>query len=418
MKKVLFITYFWPPSGKASLHWPLKIIKYLPKYGWQPVVLTVDEDTFSAKDESLSKDIDPNLKVYKSKTFEPFNLYKKFIGKKKEEQLVASETISTTNKSLAHKISIWIRMNLFIPDARIGWYFSGVNSGKKIIIDEDIDAVLSVGPPHSVHLIGLSISRKYNKPFYPVFIDPWVDIVYYKNFKRSKITLAIDNYLEMKVIKHSAASIFVTETMKNNYVNKYPNAKDKAKVLYWGYNEDDFENLEPMQITNEEVILHAGNIFDFQDIPAFWEKVKSEIEKGRNIRLKFIGTVSPGIRLSLDKAGLTDYTEYIGFLPYKLMLEELMKASYLLVCSTEPRHVPGKLFEYLRTGKPIIAFGNDNDEVRKILEETNAGMIFRYDEDGGSILERENKLCTDLIRVKVFNRENIAEGLSKILNNI
>ena len=117
------------------------------------------------------KDVDPNLKVYKSKTFEPFNLYKKFIGKKKDEQLIASETISTTNKSLTHKISIWIRMNLFVPDARIGWYFSGVRKGKKIFNEENIDAIVSVGPPHSVHLIGLSLAKKFNKPFFPVFID-------------------------------------------------------------------------------------------------------------------------------------------------------------------------------------------------------------------------------------------------------
>lgn len=322
MKKVLFITYYWPPSGKASLHWPLKMIKYLPQFGWQPVVLTVDEDTFSAKDESLLEDVDPNLKVYKSKTFEPFNLYKKFIGKKKDEQLIASETISTTNKSLTHKISIWIRMNLFVPDARIGWYFSGVRKGKKIFNEENIDAIVSVGPPHSVHLIGLFLSKKFSKPFFPVFIDPWVDIVYYKNFKRSKITLDIDNHLEKKVIEHSAASIFVTETMKNAYEKKYPIAKDKSFVLYWGYNEEDFENLKPQPEQNEEIILHAGNIFDFQNVEAFWKRVKIEIENGRKLKLKFIGTVSPGVKKSIGEAGLSNYVEYLGFLPYKLMLEE------------------------------------------------------------------------------------------------
>ncbi len=418
MKKVLFITYYWPPSGKASLHWPLKMIKYLPDFGWQPVVLTVDEDTFSAKDESLLEDVDPNLNVYKSKTFEPFNLYKKFIGKKKDEQLVASETISTSNKKVTHRLSIWIRMNLFIPDARIGWYFPGVKKGKEIFIKEQIDAIVSIGPPHTTHLVGLSIAKKFNKPLYPVFIDPWVDIVYYKNFKRSKITLAIDNHFEKKVIENSAASIFVTETMKNDYIKKYPASKDKSHVLYWGFNEEDFENLKPQPVQNEEVILHAGNIFDFQNIQAFWERVKKEIDKGRKLKLKFIGTVSPIVKQSIEDTGLSTQTEYIGFLPYIKMLEELMKASFLLVCSTEPRHVPGKLFEYLRTGKPIIAFGNDNDEVKKILEETNSGMMFRYDEDGREIFESGSQLKTNIANVKIFNRENIAKTLSKILNKI
>ena len=416
MKKVLFITYYWPPSGKASLHWPLKMIKYLPEFGWQPVVLTVDEDTFSAKDESLLNEIDPNLKVYKSKTFEPFNLYKKFIGKKKDEQLVASETISITNKSLTHKISIWLRMNLFIPDARIGWYFSGIKKGKEIFQSEKIDAIISIGPPHSVHLIGLSLAKKFEKNFYPVFIDPWVDIVYYKNFNRSKITLLIDNHFEKKVVDNSSAAIFVTETMKNDYMKKYPCAIEKSHVLYWGYNEDDFENLEPQPQASEEIILHAGNIFDFQNVPNFWKRIKLEIEKGRKMKLKFVGTVSPVIKASIEEAGLLYNVEYLGFLTYKQMLEELMKASYLLVCATEPRHVPGKLFEYLRSGKKIIAFGNDNEEVKKILEETNAGMMFRYDEDGGEIFENSNQLKIELSKIERFNRKNIASFLSKLIS--
>ncbi|MHB1688560.1 MAG: glycosyltransferase [Ignavibacteriaceae bacterium] len=416
MKKVLFITYYWPPSGKASLHWPLKMIKFLPKFGWQPVVLTVDEDTFSAKDESLLKEIADDLKVLKTKTFEPFDIYKKFTGKKKEEQLVASETISTTNKSLTHRISIWIRMNLFIPDARIGWYFHAVKDGMKLFREEKVDAVVSIGPPHTAHIVGLSLSKKLHVPHVPVFIDPWVNIVYYKNFKRSKLTLLIDNYLERKVLQNSAASVFVTETMKEDYEKKYNFLKDKSHVLYWGYNEDDFENLIPT-VSKEETIVHAGNIFDFQNIPAFWKRIKEEIDKGRNLKLKFIGTVSPAIMQSIEAAGIKEETEYAGFLPYKKMLEELNKASYLLVCATEPRHVPGKLFEYLRTGKPVIAFGDDNDEVKNILEKTNAGMMFRYSEDGGEFFNNTHSFRTDITAVKLFDRKNIATSLSKILNS-
>ena len=194
MKKVLFITYYWPPSGKASLQWPLKIIKHLPEFGWQPVVLTVEDDTFSAKDETFLNQISNDLKVIKTKAFEPFNLYKKFTGKEKDSKLIASETISTKNnppRRIAHRLSIWIRMNLFIPDARIGWYFPAIKGGTNFITDEKIDAIVSVGPPHSAHLIGKKLSVKYNLPHIPVFIDPWVDIVYYKNFKRNGITLRL-----------------------------------------------------------------------------------------------------------------------------------------------------------------------------------------------------------------------------------
>ena len=148
MKKVLVLTYFWPPSGKATVHWPLTVIKHFPKFWCEPFVLTVKEKYYTRRDESMLNEINPSLKVYKSRSFEPFNLYKKFTGKGKKEHLIESETISKSNKSFSHLVSIWIRMNLFIPDARIGWYLSAVKMGKEIIKKNNIEAIISIGPPH------------------------------------------------------------------------------------------------------------------------------------------------------------------------------------------------------------------------------------------------------------------------------
>lgn len=418
MKKVLFITYYWPPSGKASIHWPLKMIQYLPESGWQPVVLTVKNDTFTQKDESLLKDIDKKLQVVKTKSFEPFNIYRKFTGKSQDEQLIESEIISRTNKSLTHRISIWIRMNLFIPDARVGWYFSAVPAGNELLRREKFDAIISIGPPHTTHLIGKSLSRKNKIPHITVFIDPWADIAYYREFRRTALTLAIDNHFEKSVMKNAGSIVFVTKTMKNAYTDKYNFIKDKSNVLYWGYNEDSFENIEPQKDLDSEILVHAGNIFDFQNPKNFWKMLKEEIEIGRRLRIKFIGTVSPGIKEEIGKNCLMPYTEFVGFLPYDRLLNQLFKASYLLVCPTEKRHVPGKLFEYLRTGKPIIAFGDDNQEVKSILNDTNAGMIFNYKESGKEFLENAGNLKTDLSKVRKFDRKNIASELSVILDNL
>ncbi len=416
MKKVLFVTYFWPPSGKATVHWPLHIIKYLPEYGWQPLVLTAEEDAFSHTDESLLKEIDNNVKVVRTKSWDPFSFYLKFIGKSKNDKMTASETISTTNKSISHRISIWIRMNLFIPDARAGWYFPGTRQAKKLLLKDDIDAVVSIGPPHTGHLIAKKIGKILSVPHVPVFIDPWVDIVYYKNFKRSSLTLKLDNYFEKSVLENAASAVFVTSTMQEDYIKKYGFLKEKSHVLYWGYNEENFKNLTPSVPAGELVIMHAGNIFDYQNIPAFWGKVKSEINSGRKIKIRFVGTVSPGIKNAITSSGLDDITEYVGFLPYDEMLKELQKASCLLVCATERRHVPGKLFEYLRIGKPIIAFGDDNKEVGEIISSANAGMMFKYTEDGSEFFEKIGTFNTDLSKAEKFNRENIAGELGKILD--
>lgn len=424
MKKVLFITYYWPPSGKASLHWPLDIIRNLPKEEVEPIILTVEKETFTQKDVSLLTKVDPSWKVIRAKAIEPFNIYRKLIGKKPGEKLIASETISMENKSLAHRISIWIRMNLFIPDARIGWYLPAVQAARKFLLKEKVDVIISIGPPHTTHLVANRLSKKFSIPFFPVFIDPWVDIVYYKNLKRSSLTKRIDNDFEKSVVENAKEIIFVTNSMKDDYVKKYPKIKDKSFVLYWGYNEKDFEGLSINSVINENelseenVIVHAGNIFDYQNPKQLWKLIRQMIDNGRKIKIKFIGTVGPEIRKSIIENGLSEFTNYAGFLSYPNMLSELFSANYLMVCASEPRHVPGKLFEYLRSGKPIIAFGNGNEEVRDILTKANAGMLFGYEQDGHEFFESTNKFNTDISFVRKFDRRNIAHQLAEILNNI
>ncbi|GMU94979.1 glycosyltransferase [Ignavibacterium album] len=418
MKKILFITYYWPPSGKASLHWPLDIMNHIQNLGWLPVVLTTKDETFTQRDDSFLKKVNPEWVVIKAKAIEPFNLYKKFIGKKPEDKLIASETISLENKSLAHKISIWIRMNLFIPDARIGWYFPAVREAKKYLRKEKVDAIVSIGPPHTTQLIGKKLSEKFEIPFFPVFIDPWVDISYYRNFKRSKLTLSIDNHFEKSVVEKARKVIFVTESMKEDYIKKYPQIQDKAHVLYWGYDEEDFKNLplNPLPKKGDfRTIVHAGNIFDYQNPEMLWKEVKKRIDFGEKFRIKFIGTVSPLIKQSIIKYGLESVTEFLGFLPYNEMLVELYKADYLLVCATEKRHVPGKLFEYLRVGKPIIAFGNDNEEVKMILEKSGLGRIYNYNEEVKEIFDLGANKDRTTETIKMFDRKAIAEKLGKIL---
>jgi glycosyltransferase involved in cell wall biosynthesis len=416
MQKVLFITYFWPPSGKATLHWPLKMIQHLPGFGWQPLVLTADEDTFSSQDESLLKEVDPDLKVFKARAVEPFGIYRRLLGKEKNAPLTASETISKTNRGLRHRLAIWIRMNLFVPDARIGWYWNAVRKGKQILRSENIQAIVSIGPPHTTLLVGKKLSKQFNIPHIPVFIDPWVDISYYRDFKRSVLTLALDRRLERSVLEEASHIVFVTESMREDYARRYPAIRNKSHVLYWGYNEESFHDYIPKNVPATEILLHAGNIFDYQNPKALWATLQKEIHNGRNLKIVFIGTVSPGIRQSITEAGLSDRTEFKGFLPYHKMIEELGASSYVMVCATEKRHVPGKLFEYLRSGKPILAFGDDNEEVQRILDEAKAGMIFPYTSSGQEFFDRMHDFQTSTGVVRRFNRKEIAGTLAKILS--
>lgn len=418
MKKVLIISFYWPPSGKASCHWPLHISRHLSSYGWEPVILTVKEDSINRTDSDMIEDKD--IRVLRTSFWDPFYLYKKFLGKDRNATIAPSEAISKTNKSLPHRISLWIRMNLFIPDARIGWYPPGLREAKKALKGEKFDALISNGPPHSSHLLGLALSKYLSCPFIPVFIDPWVDISYYKGQKRSELTLRIDNYLERRVMKAADRLVVVTEGLRDYFTNKYPFLAGKTEVLYWGYNEDDFEGLDGIEETaqEEKCIVHAGNIYDFQNPLGLWETLKDQIAQGRTIRLKFIGTVGPLIRSTIKKEGLLPHTEFLGFLPYRKMLQEMIKADYLFLCATERRHVPGKLFEYMRSGRPIIAFGNDNPEVESILRKTGSGMLFKYSERVGKFFSLSKKFKTDLDIVKKFDRKEIAKDLGAVLDKI
>jgi len=428
VKRVLFISYYWPPSGKASLHWPLNITRHLPEFGWEPIILTVKNESFTIKDESLLKEVRPDLKVIKTHAFEIFNVYRRFMGKKKHEPLSVSETMSTENKGFRHRLSLWIRMNLFVPDARIGWYCSAVRGGKRLINSlknktshpKPVQAIISIGTPHSTHLIGKKLSQIFDIPHLPFFSDPWTSISYYRHFKRNFLAERLDNYFEKSVLENARKVIFVTQNTRDEYIRKYNFLKDKTNILYWGYNEADFARLNEFSknTMKTEILLHAGNLFDYQNPVNFWQTIRKRIDFGRKMILRFTGTVGSGIRKSIKENGLSDYCEYLGFLPYSQLLKELSAADYLLVCPYDSRHVPGKLFEYLRIGKPIIAFCDDNTEISNILKETRAGMLFPYNSSGSEFFERLNELKTDIAKVKRFDRYNISKELSKILDNV
>jgi glycosyltransferase involved in cell wall biosynthesis len=397
------------------------MIQYFPENGIEPVVVTVENESFSQKDTSFFEFVSSDLKVIKTKTLEPFTLYKKFTGKKPDAELIASETISKENRSLSHRLSVWVRMNLFIPDARIGWVPYAYKACEELLRHEKFDAVITNGPPHSVHLVGLRISKKYKIPHIPVLIDPWTDIAYYRGFKRNPITLAIDNYLEKKVLEKSALNIMVTKNLLTDLSEKYPVIADKSKVLYWGYDEEAFANLDTdATLTNNgtKVFVHAGNIFDYQNPLPLWKSIRKRIDSGDKIEIKFMGTVGPGVKRSIEENGLSGITTYLGFLPYFEMLHLLSGADFLLVCPTEKRHVPGKLFEYLRTGKMIVAYGDTNDEVQEILKTSNAGMYFTPQDNFDVLFEEVKTHKTDINYVKTFDRKSIAANFSALLKEL
>jgi glycosyltransferase involved in cell wall biosynthesis len=419
MKKVLFVSYYWPPSGKNTLHWPLFVIRHLPEFGWQPVVLTVEKDSFSFSDESLRAYVAPDVRVFRTKAHDPFSLYRKFIKKSPEDPLIVSEMFSGVNTNWRHRFALWLRLNLFIPDARVGWYFSALRGGSRLIPEEKPDVIVTIGPPHSTHLIGKTLSKKFDIPHVPVCIDPWVDIPYYRGHKRSRLAIALDTHFEREVMEHASRVVFVTKGTREAYVRKYPAIAQKSYVLYWGYAEELFANVKKRSMdTGEEVILHAGNLYEYQNPEGFWKNIKQEIDRGKKLRLRFVGTVSTAIKKSVEEAGLLPYTTYVGFIQLGRVLDEMVNADYLMFCATEKRHLPGKLFEYLRAGNKIIGFADDNDEIAEILKMTNAGKLFPYTYPKLDIFNQLKSVIPDRNAIAQYSRKSISLGLASILNDL
>ena len=198
MKKVLIITYYWPPAGGAGVQRALKFVKYLPQFGWEPIVLTVENPDSPTEDLSLLEDIPKECKVYKTKSLEPFEVYKKFTGRKSNEKIPGDILLKSDNVSLKDKLAKWVRVNLFIPDAKIGWKKYAVKKGSEIIRTENIDLIFTTSPPQTVALIGRKLAKLTGVKWIADFRDPWMEIVYYQNLNRSKITKAIDTSLEKK----------------------------------------------------------------------------------------------------------------------------------------------------------------------------------------------------------------------------
>ena len=196
MKKVLIITYYWPPSGGPGVQRVLKFCKYLPKYGWQPVILTVKDGEYPARDETLlSESID--METHLSDAFSFYSIFNWITG---NNSIPTHQLSKSKDDTLFTKFARWIRYNLVIPDGRIGWYSGAVKKGKELLDSQKFDLIFSSGPPHSVHLIGRKLAKVSHVKWVADFRDPWTDRFYYLENPRNSLTTWIDGLLEKKVL--------------------------------------------------------------------------------------------------------------------------------------------------------------------------------------------------------------------------
>lgn len=381
--KVLYITYYWPPAGGAGVQRSLKFVKHLPEFNVEPTVITVDENegAYPVFDKTLAEEIPAGVRVFRTSTSEPFEYYKKLTGKK---EIPYGGFANEKKTGLLQKVFKFLRGNLFIPDARVGWNKHAIKKCAELLKTEKFDAVITSSPPHSTQLIGMELQKKFGLKWIADLRDPWTDIYYYKDLNQTILARKLDEKYERQVIERSDAMLVTSADTKRLFLNKTPNA-DPHKIyeIPNGYDEADFIlDSEPPQ--DMFCLTYTGTITDTYNIKTFLEAFSENARRHPeiNFRLRFVGKVSQEVKEQIQEANLLYLTEFIPFVPHLESIQYLMKATVLLMAIPDVENnfciLPGKLFEYLASNKQIICIGPLHSDADRIIDECGAGRVFHY----------------------------------------
>jgi glycosyltransferase involved in cell wall biosynthesis len=414
MKKVLVITYYWPPSGGAGVQRWVKFIKYFKDQNINPFIISVDPDfaSYPLIDNSLTNDIPDNTNVYLTKTNEPYSFYKKINNNQTPYAGFANEG----RPNFFQKIARFIRGNFFIPDSRKGWNNFAYKKAVEILEKENIDTVITTSPPHSTQLIGLKLKETQNIKWIADLRDPWTDIYYYKSMLHTKWAKQKDLNYEKRVIEKSDKVVVVSDSIKQLLLNKSNLVKEsKIHIIPNGFDDDDF--LVSSKNNNSKFLLsYVGTIT--KDYPL--DSIKKSISN-LNINLEFTGKADEPTKLLLNEVA-----SFNNHVKHKESINLLLASDMLLLVipkiSNNKGILTGKLFEYLGARKPILCIGPTDGDAAKIIEECKAGKTFDYSDENGIYDFIETYMSNEFIfenkNYLKYSRRNLTKNLSKILTDM
>ncbi|QYJ67833.1 glycosyltransferase family 4 protein [Flavobacterium litorale] len=425
MKKVLIITYYWPPAGGPGVQRWLKFVKYLPDCGIEPIVYIPENPTYPLLDESLQNEVDNNITILKHKITEPYNWASAF-SKKSTKKISAGIIPNKKKQSLLQKLMLWVRGNLFIPDARVLWVTPSVSYLSKYIQSNGIDTIITTGPPHSLHLIGLGLKKELNVNWFADFRDPWTTIGYHKELKLSESAAHRHKLLEKEVLTTANHIIVTSPTTKTEFeaITKQP-----ITVITNGY---DVEGITKQPLDEKFTLAHIGSLLSERNPKVLWESLSELIHENQdfkaNFQLKLIGAVSQEVLNTIADFKLNDYVNNLGYVSHTEALLEQRKSQVLLLIeinSPDTRCIiPGKLFEYMASERPILAIGPEGADVSGIITNTNTGVFSTYtqkDKIKQTILHyfdayQQNNLSVNAIGLQQYSRKSVTGKLAELLN--
>lgn len=436
-KKVLFIAHIFPPSGGSGIQRSLKFVKYLREFGWEPIVVTVGNTKYNLKDETMISEIPEEVEVIRID--ERVNIDSDYVNKLVQIYLgvvndngLMEKYINELNKSQEHLSRLLIQ-----PDAYILWATEVLDKIDDKVDFEEIDMVYTTSGPYSDHIIGYYLKQKYNKPWVADFRDEWTNNPYV-NYDRSSISYKINYVMENNIVNKADSIIAVTPTSKLNYEKIFCLEANKAHEITNGYDEEDFNNLISKKEKNDKfTIVHNGLLYMIRTPETFLKAITNLIKNGKinkskiNVLFPLIENEEKWKEYIMDN-DLVDVVKITGYLNHKESLDLATNSDLLLLIigsGVENRSVyTGKVFEYLRLCKPILSLSPKESLVEKLIDKTNRGKNFEFDDIQGIedyILEMYIKwenglLCEFQITedVREFERKRLTSKLSDIFNKI
>lgn len=430
MKKVLVITYYWPPSGGSGVQRWVKFCKYLPSEGWQPVVYTPENPELTSVDDTMGNDLPEGLEVLRTQITEPYEAYRRIMGRGAGTDMKKLVTpIKGGKKSLSQKISLWIRGNLFIPDPRVWWVGPSVRFLRKYLKDNPVDVIVTTGPPQSMHLIGKKLAKATGTPWIPDFRDPWTRMYYLKHLGLTSASWKKHHRLEKSVLDAASAVIAVTPLMQEELQAK---TKTPVRMITNGFDEDDFA-VEPLQ-DGFFNLTHTGLLASDGNPERLWavlgEKCSQDPVFKEKLRIRLVGKTDADVLGSITAAGLEGNTVNVGYKAHLEAVAEQKGASALLLpLRNDPEYkliLPGKLFEYLAARRPILGIGQTDGAMARVIAETGSGAVSGW-EDGDNIRLFIDRLWAEFLSggikapdgdISEFSRKNLTRRLAATLGEV
>ena len=436
MKRVLIISYYWPPTGGSGVQRWVKFAKYLPEEGWQPVIYTPENPEQLAKDTSLETEVPEETEVIKTHIIEPYELYKKVLRKSgHSKEAVEVNPVNAQHKSLLQKAAMWVRGNLFRPDPRCLWIRPSVRFLKKYLAEHPVDLIVSTGPPQSMHLIGLRLARETGLPWIADFRDPWTRIFYFKHLQMTKATERWHEKMEKKVLDEASAVVAVSPLVQQEFQAM---TDTPVELITNGFDECDFEGSECTEAyggpEKNFTITHTGLFAADGNPTVLWDVLSEKCAKDEQFRkllkIKLIGKNDEQISKALEDRGLKDMLEDMGYQPHSAAVQEQRTASVLILpLRKEPEYkavLPGKLFEYLASFRPVLGIGQTDGAMAMILNETKTGKVIDWEDKEGisEYIEKcwerhlEGRLTTEGADLSHFTRRSITRRMVQLFERL